>query len=93
MKKERGREMYMVVVLNGKVMGDDLNDCLKLTCSNKSALSKVTNIRYYRLVYVFKRQGRSYLVEDGHLILKSEVYCKGSQPGGLINPALRRHEF
>lgn len=85
MKRDSGKEMYMVVDLNGKSIGDDLEDCLKITCSNKRALSSASGIRYYRLVYVFKRQKRSYLVENGHLILKSETYYKGSQPGGLLN--------
>ena len=85
MKKDRGREMYMVVDLNGKSVSDDLSECLKITCSNKKALSIATGIRYYRLVYVFKRQKRSYLVENDRLILKSEIYYKGSQPGGLQN--------
>jgi len=88
MKKERGREMYMVVDLEGKSIGEDLEDCLKITCSNKKALSTATGIRYYRLVYVFKRQKRSYLIENGKMILKSETYYKGSQPGGLQNQKL-----
>jgi len=88
MKRAFGKEMYMVVDLDGKATGDDLEGCLKITCSNKSALSKVTGIRYYRLVYVFKKQKRSYLVENGKLIFKSEVYYKGSQPGGFREPKL-----
>ena len=83
MKKDLGKEMYMVVDLNGKSVGDDLEDCLKITCSNKRALSRASGIRYYRLIYVFKRQGRSYLVENGKMILKSTAYYKGGQPGGL----------
>jgi hypothetical protein len=88
MKRDNGREMYMVVHLNGLSVGDDLEGCLKICCSNKKALSVATGIRYYRLVYVFKRQKRSYLVENDMLILKSEVYYKGSQPGGLQNKKL-----
>lgn len=87
MKKDFGKEMYMVVHLNGKSLGDDLDGCLKITCSNKRALSQATGIRYYRLVYAFKKpkegKGRSYLVENDMLILKSELYYKGSQPGGF----------
>ena len=83
MKKDFGKELYMVVDLNGKTLDDDLEGCLKIACSNKMALSRATGIRYYRLVYVFKRQGRSYLVENDKLILKSGVYYKGSQPGGF----------
>ncbi|HUX56454.1 MAG TPA: hypothetical protein VMV77_05740 [Bacteroidales bacterium] len=86
MKRDHGKEMYMVVDLDGRSVGDDLEGCLMITCSNKSALSKVSKIGYYRLVYVFKRQKRSYLVENGRLILKSEAYCKGSQPGGFREP-------
>ena len=87
MKKDFGKEMYMVVHLNGKTLEDDLDDCLKITCSNKRALSIATGIRYFRLVYVFRKpkegKGRSYLIEGGMLILKSELYYKGSQPGGF----------
>jgi hypothetical protein len=83
MKKDIGKEMYMVVDLDGKTLVDDLESCLKITCSNKSALSKATGIRYYRLVYVFRKQGRSVLIENDKLILKSRVYYKGSQPGGF----------
>ena len=97
MKRDYSKEMYMVVHLDGRAVGDDLSDCLKITCSNKRALSIATGIRYFRLVYVFKKpkegKGRSYLVENGMLILKSELYYKGSQPGGLVNPALRRNNF
>jgi len=90
MKRDFGKEMYMVIDLAGRGLGDDLEPCLKITCSNKKALSRVTGIRYYRLVYVFKKQGRSFLVEKGKVIFKSEVYYKGSQPGGLRNTALVR---
>jgi len=83
MKRDRGREMYMVVLLGEKKLGDDLEGCVKITCSNKRALSVATEIRYYRLVYVFKKQDRSFLVENGRLILKSDLYYKGSQPGGF----------
>ena len=79
----------MVVDLGGKLPGEDLDGCLKITCSNKSALSKATGIRYYRLVYVFKRQKRSYLVENGRMILKSDIYYKGSQPGGMRRQMIR----
>lgn len=77
----------MVVHLGGKSIGDDLDDCLKITCSNKKALSIATGIRYFRLVYAFRKpkegKGRSYLIENDMLILKSDVYYKGSQPGGF----------
>jgi hypothetical protein len=92
MKKDYGKELYMVVHLEGKSIGDDLEGCLKITCSNKRALSVATGIRYFRLVYAFRKpkegKGRSYLVENGMLILKSDVYYKGSQPGGLQNKKL-----
>lgn len=83
MKKTFGRDMYMVIDLGDKALGDDLEGCLKIVCTNKSALSKATGIRYYRLVYVFKRQGRSFLMENGKLIFRSEIMYKGSQPGGF----------
>ena len=92
MKKDFGREMYMVVDLGGKNQGDDLGDCIKITCSNKVALSTATGIRYNRLVYVFKKQGRSYLLENGKMILKSSVYYKGSQPGGIKKGMIRSNE-
>ena len=83
MKKERGKVMYMVIDLNGKSAGDDLSDCLKITCSNKKAVSMASGIRYNRVVYAFMKQKKSYLIENGKLILKSEIYYKGSQPGGF----------
>jgi hypothetical protein len=83
MKRERGKIMYMVIDLNGKSVGDDLNDCLKITCSNKKAVSVASGIRYNRVVYAFMKQKKSYLVENDKLILKSDVYYKGSQPGGF----------
>ena len=83
--------MYMVIDLAGKLPGDDLSDCVKITCSNKMALSTATGIRYNRLVYVFKKQDRSYLVENGKMILKSEVYYKGSQPGGFKKKLVRNN--
>ena len=91
MKKDFGKEMYMVVDLGDKSQGDDLGDCIKITCSNKMALSTATGIRYNRLVYVFKKQGKSYLVENGKMILKSEVYYKGSQPGGFKKKLVRNN--
>ena len=92
MKKDFGKEMYMVVDLGDKSQGDDLGGCIKITCSNKMALSTATGIRYNRLVYVFKKQGRSYLVENGKMILKSEVYYKGSQPGGFKKKNVRGND-
>jgi len=79
------KSMYMVVILGDKLLGDDLEDCNKLTCTNKRALATATGISYYRLVYVFAKRGRSYLVEHGMLILKSTILYKGSQPGGIRN--------
>ena len=73
----------MVIDLNGKSPGDDLSGCLKITCSNKKAVSVASGIRYNRVVYAFMKQKKSYLIENGKLILKSEVYYKGSQPGGF----------
>ena len=93
MKKDFGKELYMVVDLAGKSLGDDLEDCIKITCSNRAALSIATDIRYNRLTYVFKRQGRSYLVENGRLILKNEIYWKGGQPGGYRERRMVRGSY
>ena len=79
----------MVVDLNGKSVGDDLSECLKITCSNKKAVSIASGIRYNRVVYAFMKQKKSYLIENGRLILKSDVYYKGSQPGGFRQPERR----
>ena len=88
MKRDIGKIMYMVIDLNGKSVGDDLSDCLKITCSNKKAVAMASGIRYNRVVYAFMKQKKSYLVENGKLILKSDAYYKGSQPGGFRRPEL-----
>lgn len=85
--------MYMVIDLAGKLPGDDLSDCVKITCSNKKAVSVASGIRYNRVVYAFMKQKKSYLIENGKMILKSEVYFKGSQPGGFRQPVVRSREY
>lgn len=86
------KEMYMVVELGERLLGGDIEECRKITCTNKSALHQVTKIGYYRLVYVFKKQGRSVLMENGWLILKSNLLIKGSQPGGDIKGIMSQAE-
>jgi hypothetical protein len=80
MKSKKG-DIYTVVVLAGKALPEDLNDCLKITCTNKKSLAEITEIKYDRLTYLFTRQGKSFLVEKGCLILKSGSLYKGRQSG------------
>jgi hypothetical protein len=79
---------YTVVVLGDKQPGDDLEDCMKVRCTNKRSLEVITEISYDRIVYLFGKLKRSYLVEKGNMIIKTSTVYKGSQPGGLRNKGL-----
>jgi hypothetical protein len=79
---------YTIVVLGGKLLTDDLEDCIKIKCTNKIALSKITGISYDRLLYLFGKKHKSFLIEKDHLIIKTSVIYKGNQPGGIRNQKL-----
>jgi hypothetical protein len=80
---------YTVVVLDGKQPGDDLEECMKVRCTNKSSLEKITGISYDRIVYLFAKKHKSYLVEKGNMIIKTSTVYKGSQPGGIRNKGIK----
>jgi hypothetical protein len=79
---------YTVVVLDGKLPGDDLEECMKVRCTNKTALENITGISYNRIVYLFAKLHRSYVVEKDHMIIKTSVVYKGNQPGGIRNKGI-----
>lgn len=79
---------YTVIDLGGKEPGDDLEDCLKVSCTNKTMLGEITGIGYHRLVYLFVKKRRSYVVEKGQIIIRVNTVYKGRQPGGIRNPGL-----
>lgn len=87
MKSNRG-DIYTVVVLGGKKMGDDLNDCLIVTCTNMRSLAGITGIAYDRLVYVFTRKSKRVLEEKDCYIIKSNSLYRGRQQGGIRNKQL-----
>lgn len=79
---------YTVIDLGDKLPGDDLEECMKMRCTNKLMLEKMTGIPYNRLVYLFAKKRRSYLVEAGYIIIRTTVVYKGRQPGGIRNKGL-----
>ena len=85
---KRKIELYTGVILGDKLPGDDLEDCLKFTCTNKRTLSEYSGISYHRLTYVFTILKKTYLHEGGIMIIKTHELHKGKQTvtrnGGLI---------
>ena len=79
---------YTVIDLGDKLPGDDLEECMKMRCTNKLMLERMTGIPYNRLVYLFAKKRRSYLVEAGYIIIRTTVVYKGRQPGGIRNKNL-----
>ena len=86
-KRDTGFD-YTVIDLGGKSPGDDLEDCMKVRCTNKKSLEEVTGIKYDRLVYLFAKCHKSYVVENSQMIIKTTTVWKGSQPGGIRNKGL-----
>lgn len=82
-------ERYSVLSLGGKSITDDLSECLTFSCTNKQILSRNTEIGYNRLVYIFTRLKKTYLIENDFIIIKSTTLYKGNQIGGLRNPKLQ----
>ena len=78
MKSKRG-DIYTVIVLGEKSLTDDLEDCLKVSCTNKKSLELITEIPYDRLLYVFTRLGKSMLLDKGCFIVRSSSLYKGRQ--------------
>jgi hypothetical protein len=76
---------YAVIELGEKSIGEDLENCFKVLCTNKVAVSGTTGIKYHRLVYLFVKKRRSFVVENNHLIIKFSMLYKGNQVGN-INP-------
>ena len=76
---------YTLVELGNKMLTDDLEECFKTRCTNKTMLGEITGISYNRLVYLFAQKHRSYLVENGWIIIRTATVYKGKQPGGLRN--------
>ncbi len=83
MTKSKNRELYTVIFLAGMKIGDDLSDCIKFVCTNKRTLSILTSIPYDRLVYLFTRLKKSIIIEEGNYIIKTTLFYKGDQVGGL----------
>jgi hypothetical protein len=83
-KRDTGAD-YTVVVLEGRLPGDDLNECFKTRCTNKIMLEEITGIKYNRIVYLFAKKHLSYLVENGYMIIRTTTVYKGKQPGGIRN--------
>ena len=88
-KRDTGAD-YTVIDLGGRMPGDDLNECLKARCTNKLMLESMTGIPYHRIVYLFTKKRISYLVERGHMIIRTNTVYKGKQPGGLRNKGMVR---
>jgi hypothetical protein len=82
------REQFTVIVLGDKNPGEDLEDCLKVTCTNKVTLEMCTSIKYNRLVYLFTEKRMTYVVEEGYVIIRTSIQYKGNQPGGLRNKGM-----
>ena len=87
-KGQQRTEHYSVLSLGGKEITDDLSGSLTFSCTNKRILSRNTEIPYHRLVYIFTRLKRSFLIENDYIIIKSMTLYKGNQRGGLRNPML-----
>jgi len=87
MKSKKG-EIYTVLVLGTAKLGEDLRDCLVVSCTNKKSLSGISGLPYDRLTYVFTRKGMNVLEENGCLILRSGSLYKGRQIGGIRNKKL-----
>jgi hypothetical protein len=81
---------YTIIELKDKRVEDDLEECFKTRCTNKSMLEEITGIKYNRLVYLFAKRHKSYLVENGYMIIKTTTVFKGRQPGGIRNKGLYR---
>lgn len=81
-------ERYSVLSLGGKNIADDISYNLTFSCTNKKILAKYTEIPYNRLVYIFTRLKKTFLIENDSVIIKSTTLYKGSQRGGLRNPKL-----
>ena len=74
---------YTVIDLNGMLPGEDLNECMKVLCTNKLMLEEMTKIPYNRIVYLFVKKRKSYIVENGCIIIRTTTVYKGRQKGGL----------
>ena len=88
--KIRKTDTFTIVFLKDKLITDDLEGVLIVSCSNKTQLEKITGIAKDRLVYIFTKLKKLSLTEKGMFIIKSKQFYKGGQVGGLRNPALIR---
>jgi len=86
--KSKEKDNYMLVVVNDITDIANIKDCLIVSCTNKTTLSKLSGIPIHRLTYVFTRLGLNVLIEKGNLIIRSSTYYLGRQPGGLRNKNL-----
>ena len=83
--RDRGGSHFMVIDLSGKSITDDLSENLTFSCTNKTVLSRNTDIPYHRLVEWFTKKDKSILIEGDNIIIRSKQHYKGNQPGGLRN--------
>jgi|WetSurSiteA1Bulk_404760.scaffolds.fasta_scaffold75352_1 hypothetical protein len=86
MKSTRGN-IYTVVVLGGKQLLGEMEDCLVVTCTNMRSLEKISGIPYDRLTYLFTRKEKKvvYDIERDCIIFRSTSLYKGRQIGGIRN--------
>ena len=80
--KNEDKTIYTAIILDSGTRIDELEGCMFFTCTNKIVLSRLTGIKFDRLVYIFTKLKRKTLYEDNILILRSEVMYKGKQQGG-----------
>ena len=86
--KDNYKEMYSVLSLGGNSVTDDISYSLTFSCTNKKVLARTTEIPYNRLVYIFTKLKKTFLIENDYIIIKSTTLYKGNQIGGLRNPKL-----
>jgi len=90
-KRGKNKTTYTVVSLGGKKLGEDLGDCLVMTCSNLVLVEAMTGIKRDRLTYVFSRKKRNYMSGNDCLVFKSYTYYSGEHKGGVVG--LKRAGF
>lgn len=84
-KKDKNRVTYMVLDLGDKQLGDDLGECLAMSCSNLVLVGEMTGIKRDRLTYIFSRLKKSYLYENRCMVIKSLTFYRGKHAGRFAN--------
>ena len=71
--------IYTAIMIGDKKVTDNLEKCIKFTCTNIASLSRVVDIDTYHLEHYFCRLRKTVHFENEFLMIKTTILYTGNQ--------------